>query len=162
MSPRHHSKDRAGFTTLEILIVLIVIGIVSALIIGRSDIGLPKLLARTEAIKAHIRYAQSRSMNSNRPWGIHVNATGQAYALFVDGNVANRRILPGEESDWVDLSTLGLHLNPVNTIVSFDDRGRPLESDGTTARNNDLDLTVNTTGGDTTAIRITRNTGFVP
>jgi len=158
----HHSTDRAGFTTLEILIVLIVIGIVSAVVISRSNIGQPELLARTEAIKAHIRYAQSRSMNSNRPWGIHVNATGQSYALFVDGNIANRRILPGEDGDWVDLDAHGLSLAPGDTAISFDDRGRPLASDGTTLRANDLDLTVSAAAGDTTAIRITRNTGFVP
>lgn len=158
----HHSWDQAGFTILEILVVMIVIGIVSAVVVSRSDVGQPKLLARTEAIKAHIRYAQSRSMNSSRPWGIHVNATGQAYALFVDGNVTNRRLLPGEDSDWVDLSALGLNLAPANTTVSFDDRGRPLDSDGTTVRTNDINLAVTAVGGDTTAIRITRNTGFVP
>ena len=162
MPPFDQSRDRAGFTTVEILIVLIVIGIVSAVVIGRGDIGQPELLARTEAIKAHIRYAQSRSMNSNRPWGIHVDATGNSYALFVDGNIANRRILPGQEADRVDLTAVRLSLAPGNTSVSFDDRGRPLANDGSTIRTNDLHLTVMAGGGDTTAIRITRNTGFVP
>ena len=151
-----------GFTTLEVLVVLIIIGIISVIIIGRSDIGQTDLLAQTEVIKSHIRYAQSRAMNSDRRWGIRCADSGQSYWLFVDGDpVNNRRKLPGEESDTVDLTQYKLTLT--TTTFSFDNRGRPCsDNNGTIIRATDLSLTLSNDGGATTTIIITRNTGFIP
>lgn len=151
-----------GFTTIEVLVVLIIIGIISVIIIGRSDIGQPNLLARSEVIKSHIRYAQARAMNSSSSWGIQCNDSGQAYWLFVDGQpIDKKRILPGEESDTVDLHIDTLGLTP--GTLSFDDRGRPCsDANGQTLRENDLSLTLSADGGATTTITITRNTGFIP
>ena len=104
--------------------MLIIIGIISVIILGRSDIGRTDLMAQTEVIKSHIRYAQSRAMDSSQRWGIQCNGSGQAYWLFVDGQPNDeKRKLPGEESDTVDLSRYNLTLTP--TTLSFDDRGRP-------------------------------------
>lgn len=153
----------SGFTPLEVLVVLIIIGIISVFIIGRSDIGQTDLLAQTEVIKSHIRYTQSRAMNSDRSWGIYCDSTGNSYWLYVDGDTNNKRRLPGEESDTVDLSAFNLALAPVDTTVSFDDRGRPCsDANGQTRRPNDLSLTLSAGGAVTTTLIITRNTGFVP
>jgi Tfp pilus assembly protein FimT len=151
-----------GFTTLEVLVVLIIIGIISVIILGRSDIGRTDLMAQTEVIKSHIRYAQSRAMDSSQSWGIQCNGSGQAYWLFVDGQPNDeKRKLPGEESDTVDLSRYNLTLTP--TTLSFDDRGRPCSDvNGQTPRVNDLLLTLSAGGDANTSITITRNTGFVP
>jgi MSHA pilin protein MshC len=153
-----------GFTPLEVLVVLIIIGIVSMIVVGRSDIGQTDLMAQTEVIKSHIRYAQSRSMNSDRIWGIRSDAAGQSYWLFVDGdpdNADNQRKLPGEESDSVDLARFKLTLS--TTTLSFDNRGRPCsDNDGILPLPNDLLLTLSASGGATTTIRVTRNTGFIP
>ncbi|MBC2713335.1 MAG: prepilin-type N-terminal cleavage/methylation domain-containing protein [Desulfosarcina sp.] len=152
----------SGFTPLEVLLVLIIIGIISVIVIGRSTIGQTDLLAQTEVIKSHIRYAQSRAMNSDRSWGIRCDASAQFYWLFVDGDPVNKkRKLPGEESDTVNLIKYKLTLTP--TTLSFDDRGRPCSgNDGTTPRANDLSLILSADSGSTTTITITRNTGFVP
>ena len=162
MLPFNQSRNQMGFTTLEVLVVLIIIGIISVIIIGRSDIGQTDLLAQTEVIKSHIRYAQSRSVNSDRSWGIRCAGSGQAYWLFVDGDPENnKRKLPGEESETVDLTQYKLTLTP--TTFSFDDRGRPCSDDnGTIPLVNDLSLTLSAGGGATTTIIITRNTGFIP
>jgi len=153
-----------GFTPLEVLVVLIIIGIISMMVIGRSDIGQTDLMAQTEVIKSHIRYAQSLSMDSDRIWGVRCDATGQSYWLFVDGDpddINNQRKLPGEEGQTVDLSQYGLTLTA--TTLSFDNRGRPCDdSDGTQTLENDLSLTLSAGGGAATTIRITRNTGFIP
>jgi len=164
MLPFNQSRDQMGFTPLEVVVVLIIIGIISVMVIGRSDIGQTDLLAQTEVIKSHIRYAQSLSMNSDRIWGVHCDATGQSYWLFVDGDpddINNQRKLPGEESHTVDLSQYKLALT--TTTLSFDNRGRPCDdNDGTQLLQNDLLLTLSAGGGATTTIRVTRNTGFVP
>jgi prepilin-type N-terminal cleavage/methylation domain-containing protein len=153
-----------GFTPLEVLVVLIIIGIISLIVLGRSNIGQTDLLAQTEVIKSHIRYAQSRSMNSARIWGIRSDASIPAYWLFVDGepdNINNRRKLPGEDSYTVDLSQYKLALT--TATLSFDKRGRPCDdNDGTQQLENDLLLTLSAGGGSTTSIRVTRNTGFIP
>ena len=161
--PFYQSTDQRGFSIVEVLVVLIIIGIVSVIIIGRGNIGRTDLLAQTEVIKSHIRYAQSRAMNSDRIWGIRCDDSGQAYWLFVDGasDVDNRRKLPGEESDTVDLGTYNLTLTP--TTFSFDERGRPCSGDnGATPLTDDLSLTLSAGGTETTTIAVTRNTGFVP
>ena len=164
MLPFNQSRDQMGFTPLEVLVVLIIIGIISLMVIGRSDIGQTDLLAQTEVIKSHIRYAQSRSMNSDRIWGIRSDASVQAYWLFVDGdpdNINNQRKLPGGESYTVDLSQYKLTLT--TATLSYDNRGRPCDdNDGTQLLGNDLSLTLSAGGGPTTTIRVIRNTGFVP
>ncbi len=149
---------------MELLAVLIIIGIISLLVIARGDIGQTDLLAQTEVIKSHVRYAQSRSMSSGRIWGIRSDASLQSYWLFVDGdpdNVNNQRKLPGEDSRTVDLGQHDLTLT--TTTLSFDHRGRPCDdNDGTQLLQNDLLLSLSAGGGPTTTIRVTRNTGFVP
>ena len=163
MMPFFQSADQRGFSIVEVLVVLILIGIVSVIIIGRSNIGRTDLLAQTEVVKSHIRFAQSRAMNSDRVWGIRCDDPGQVYWLFVDGSseVSNRRKLPGEESDTVDLGIYNLTLTP--TTLSFDDRGRPCSGDdGATPLAGDFSLTLSAGGAETTTIVVTRNTGFVP
>jgi Tfp pilus assembly protein FimT len=155
-------KNRiSGFTPLEVLVALVIIGMISVMIIGRSDIGRTDLLAQTEVIKSHIRYTQARSMNSDRIWGIRSDSAGQSYWLFVDGDPDNKHTLPGEESASVDLMRYKLTLT--TTTLSFDNRGRPCDDkDGTQLLENDLFLTLSTGAGAMTTIRVTPNTGFVP
>ncbi|WP_372681860.1 Tfp pilus assembly protein FimT/FimU [Desulfosarcina sp.] len=153
-----------GFTPIEVLVVLIIIGIVSVMVIGRSDIGRTDLVAQVEVIKSHIRYAQSQSMKSDRIWGIHCDDTGKSYWLFVDGDpddAGNRRKLPGEESTIVDLTPFKLTLSAMT--LSFDNRGRPCDDNsGTQPIEADLLLTLSAGGEANTTIRVTRSTGFIP
>ncbi|PIE67658.1 MAG: hypothetical protein CSA23_02460 [Deltaproteobacteria bacterium] len=152
-------KYRTGSTLLEVIAILFIIGIVGAVVIGRSDMGNAELMAQAETIKAHIRYAQSRSLNSSHPWGIRVAESGQTYWMFVDAE-ANRRLLPGEISDTVDLVDNGLTLTPL--LLSFNDRGQPCSDDkGTVPLTRHRDLTLSS-GSESTTIHIVRNTGFIP
>jgi MSHA pilin protein MshC len=157
--PDTERAPSSGATLLELITVLLIVGIIGAVVIGRGDMGNADLLAQAEVIKAHIRYAQSRSLDSTRRWGIQVAESGQAYWLFVDGQ-ANRRNLPGEASDTVDLADNGLTLSAMR--VSFNDHGQPCSDDsGTVLLADDLDLVLSA-GGESATIRITRNTGFIP
>jgi prepilin-type N-terminal cleavage/methylation domain-containing protein len=89
-----------GFTLLEAIVVLLIVGIVGAAVAARMVISNPELNAQTEVTKTHIRYAQIQAMNSDMVWGIHCEGT--SYWLFKDSNKANKVLLPGEDSDTVD------------------------------------------------------------
>lgn len=163
MANREHTKRINGFTALEVLVTLIIIGIIGVLVISRGNLGQTDLLAQTEVIKAHIRHAQFRAMDSNRRWGMHCDASGRTYWLFVDDGadpITNKRKLPGEEADVVDLGRHGLTLTAFTLF--FDDHGRPCTDGNGTQLEKDLTLTLSTDEGAATTILITRNTGFVP
>lgn len=141
-------RNTAGFTLIEIITVLIVISIVSAVIVNRLMDTSVELIAQTDVIKTHLRYAQSRAMSSNVIWGIRFN--GNTYWMFNNGSINNKVFLPGEGSDT-------LNLPPGKTAtetVAFDSWGKPYNND---SGNSDH------LGGPVgnLAIVITKNTGFI-
>ncbi|MBC8393796.1 MAG: prepilin-type N-terminal cleavage/methylation domain-containing protein, partial [Deltaproteobacteria bacterium] len=58
-------KNKNGFTFIELLTVMMIIAIISAIIFSRYMFGDTDLIAQTEVIKTHIRYGQSQAMNSD-------------------------------------------------------------------------------------------------
>lgn len=151
-----------GFTVLEIVVVLIVIGIISAVVasgLWRPDVD---LAAQTEILKTHIRYAQSRAMNTDVIWGLDLS--GGTYALFRNGSTANRVIIPGEDTET---RSLPAGITVETAILSFDSWGIP-HTDASASDGQELaagdpqeQITVSL-GGDTKTITIAPNTGFIP
>ena len=92
-----------GFTLIEIISVLLVIGILSAVAISRMVFSHQDVdnTARVEKLKTQLRYAQSRAMNTDEIWGIEFSGT--SYHLFNGGNVSNTVHLPGEDSVNISL-----------------------------------------------------------
>ena len=155
-------KNNSGFTMFEIITVLIVMGIITAFAVGRVADNKPELIAQKEVLKVHLRYAQSRSMNSNDNYGIESN--GNTYWLFRISS-AFRVYFPGEQSDNIDLSALGLSLSMTDgNIVCFDSKGIPYTDFDTSIAENlqdgDRTLTLSS-GSDSESITITQNTGFI-
>jgi len=66
---------------IEMVVVLIVMAIIATFILARATPGSNDLIAQTEILKSHIRYAQIRAMNDTVPWGIHIPAAG-SYILY--------------------------------------------------------------------------------
>ena len=109
-------KDNQGLTLIEMIAVLILMTIIGAVVLSRtSDLG-AELIGKVDAIKSHLRYTQSRAMNSNVVWGIRCD--GNFYWLFSNGNVNNRVILPGEDNDRVNLQGDGFTME--GFTLSFD------------------------------------------
>lgn len=156
-------KNNSGFTMFEIITVLIVMGIITAFAVGRVADNKPELIAQKEVLKVHLRYAQSRSMNSNDNYGIESN--GNTYWLFRISS-AFRVYFPGEQSDNIDLSALGLSLDMdvVGNIACFNSKGIPYTDYDTDNAGNlqadDRTLTLSS-GSDNESIIITKNTGFI-
>jgi MSHA pilin protein MshC len=156
-------QKNQGFSMLEIVAVLIIMGIIAAIAMSRLVDDSNELIAQTEVVKSHLRYAQSRAMNSDVIWGIC--SDGPSYWLFRDGGTVNKVTLPGEDVDTVDLSAKGISLEAF--ALSFDSWGVPHTdapaSDGQelAAGDPESELTVSA-GGETRSISITPNTGFIP
>ena len=151
-------KNNSGFTIIEIIAVLIVMGIITAFAVGRVADNKPELIAQKEVLKVHLRYAQSRAMNSNDNYGIESN--GNTYWLFRVSS-ANRVNFPGEQLDHINLAALGLSLvMDDGSIVSFDSKGIPYLAYSGTQQTVDRTLTLSS-GSDNESIIITKNTGFI-
>jgi prepilin-type N-terminal cleavage/methylation domain-containing protein len=159
-------KKSAGFTIVEIVVVLIVMSIIVAFAIGRGRVTSADLKVQTEVLKSRLRHAQARAMNDNMPWGIQTNSTGGSYWLFrydTDSATLTTIKLPGEDENTVDLAAEGMSMTA--GTYSFDDRGIPYYAlySGTPpgasiAANKDVTISK---GSDTYTITITKNTGFV-
>ncbi len=157
-------KNDKGFTFIELIMVLVVASIIAVIVINRLMSTGTELIAQTDVIKAHLRYAQASAMGSDNIRGIHCD--GGFYWLFYNGDINIKKVLLGEVSDTVDLADKGISSMEVFTL-SFDDRGVPhtdaAASDGNelTAGHSYSQITVSS-GGNNQTITITPNTGFIP
>lgn len=146
-------KNKSGFTMIEMIAVLVMIGILSAIAIVRisSTSSSADFKSQLEAIKGHLRYAQMRALDTDGIWGINFTSATTYYLFHGDGSTAPV-MLPGESNATVNLTQKKSALTitpPAGGRVTFDADGSP----GAT------NITVGTSGGD---ITVTRNTGFIP
>ncbi len=144
-------RKKGGFTIIEVVAVLILVGIVSAVAISRiGDTSTYDLNSQVEVVKSHLRYAQSRAMASGSPWGVNFT-TSTTYHLFEGTATATPILFLGESSPTVSLTAKNsnLTISSAPQVVTFDAYGSP----GTTT------ITITTNGGN---ITVTRNTGYIP
>jgi prepilin-type N-terminal cleavage/methylation domain-containing protein len=153
-------KRQSGFTMLEIIAVLVIIGIISAVAIVRMQSTRDyDVISRVEVVKTHLRLAQSRAMNSSRVWGINYSGTSN-YSMFRNGSVTDVVRLPNQNADNV---TLPDGMTITTGIVSFNAWGQPYtDAAGTAAQTATRTITLTNKSGDARSISITKNTGFIP
>ena len=164
-------KNAKGFTLIEGIAVLIVLGILSAVVISRitstADVNLK---AQTEVLKSHIRYAQFRAMNMTSttpstckaPFGMVMS--GDSYSMFSDCVTTSKVVLPGAESSVGVTLPSGMTVTTTTPTFSFDNWGRPYaveNPDPLSQPSLTISLSLDYQGL-TEPITITRNTGFVP
>jgi len=150
-----------GFTLIEIIAVLVIIGVVSAIVISRGfSTSIYNLESEADKLRTNLRYAQARAMSSSTLWGINISSA-TSYSLFNSGNVGNTVTLPGEDGATVTLS--GITITAAQPIVSFDSFGHPYtDAPGTTLQVGDRSITLTSSDGQPEPITITQNTGFIP
>ena len=140
-----------GFTMLEILAVLLVIGIISAIVISRaSSTTAYSLDAEVQIIKSHLRHAQVRALSDDVTWGIAFSSN--SYTLRRDG-VAATANLPNENGVTHNLAKGVIITSGAGSTVTFNNIGSPGSTTAT--------LTLSASG-QTQNIIITKNTGFIP
>jgi prepilin-type N-terminal cleavage/methylation domain-containing protein len=165
--------NQQGFTMIEMVVVLIVLAIVTTVIAYRPTAGSNDLIAQTEILKSHLRYAQIRAMNEtytntnpvSPPWGIHILTAG-SYILYKNNATATNDILPGEKSGVAPAPQT--HTFPVTVTVTsgvgttfnFNEWGKPVDAGGTAIAT--AQTIMLSQGADTRIITITKNTGYIP
>ena len=161
--PKRRANKEKGFTMIEIVVVLLVLFILSAVVVSRYATAYPnELIAETDGLKAKLRYAQIKAMSDtvqpsgNPRWEFEItNAT--AYALYRRGDDGVRVSvnLPGEvPSSATHNLPAGVTLTSgVGLVITFDDWGSPGASNISIAL---------TKGTQSSSVTITRNTGFIP
>ncbi len=117
---QYHSKNVKGFTIIELIAILVIIGVVGAVAAGRFVNNPAESIGAKDVIKSHIRYAQVMAMKSNTVCGIVFNQT--TYSLFRNGSTLDRITLPGNETTSFAIPG---GLGTANETIYFDLWGAP-------------------------------------
>ncbi len=155
----HGQARPAGFTLVEIIAVLVIIGVLAAVAAGRlGDDDHRRVVAAADKLKVHLRHAQIRAMFSDTSWG--VESDGGGYWLFSGGDSTNTGVFPGEETATVSLPA-GVSVGTFT--ISFDEWGRPHDgADPETGAEFTAAQTLEVANGHAVVITITDGTGFIP
>ena len=122
-APPRSARGRAGFTLIEAVLGLVVLGILLALAIPRIDNGLRRARlqsAGAELTTAHF-LARTSAMRYGRPAELHIDAPNGRFWVQVDTSIA------GGTSDTVGaihrMSSAGITVTSTRAILCFDRRG---------------------------------------
>ncbi len=142
-------KKQTGFTMIEVIAVLIIMGIISAVAISRIGSVQSDLPVQADIVKSHLRFANLKALQDDTAtWGISFGSS--SYALLCN-NAPTTIQLPGENSGTHTFPT-GVTISSTSANVNFDSWGSP----GTA----NVSITLSQSGV-TTAIVIAGNTGFI-
>lgn len=138
----------SGFTIIEVITVLIMVGIIGAVVLSRfTSTATYSVVSEAEILKNHLRFAQLKAMQDLNSWGI--NVTSDRYTLQYNGANSTTN-LPGESGPTHTFQRVSA---ATAQTVTFDIWGSP----GTANKTITL-----TSGSDTASITVTKNTGFIP
>lgn len=141
--------DSRGITTIEMVAILIVVGILSAVAVSKLMNSDAEIIGRREVIKNHIRYSQIMAMKSNTVCGMIFN--GSTYSIFRNGSTADKISLPG--TDGTDFS-IPTGLGTCNETIYFDLWGTPYSDAGLTSQRSSGGL-------GSLGITMTADTGYI-
>lgn len=154
-----------GFTMLEVIAVIIILGILSAVIYGTQGALDTELAARAGVLRNHIRYAQLRAMKGGALYGLACQGTN--YWLFVTSpsDTSKRVALPGETDTAVHLA--GTNVTLTEFTLFFDAAGRPYTAYTSSSSNTPVtDLSplnlVMAKDSSNVTLAVSPETGFVP
>jgi len=146
-------RSRAGFTLTELVTVIVIAGILSAVIYNKVSISGFKAEGSTDEIKAAVRYAHKLAVAQRR--NVYLSAASPDLSLCYDLACASPVVKPPSASDAFTVTasdTLTL-----SSAFYFDSLGRPTLTSGSLATSA---ITASILGG-TRTLTIEPQTGFV-
>src|SRR2546426_8401374 len=128
-APRLHgwSLER-GFTLRELLIVMVIVGIISAIALTRTGNDPVMLSTQIDQLAGDIRYVQALAMTQGQRYRINLTATGYTLTLADAGGTLVPHPVTGStaQTNWNSGVTVTLPpTNLPNSLVAFDGRGIP-------------------------------------
>lgn len=123
-------KISKGFTLIELVIIIVLLGIVSIYVAPKITTSGFKDLSEVTKFRAHIRHAQHNAMTRGGFWGVGVDSTAKSYILYDNNTPFN---FPDEKNSSVKVSeSISLSsLEITDNKIFFDYLGRPVNSGGT-------------------------------
>ncbi len=120
-------QSNVGFTLIEVIVVVLLVSILSVVIVGRGGGSNARLVAETERLQSHLRYAQTLGLANNTvEWGIVITEGG--YSLSVEKDDIARPVrLPGVETASYTFPD-GIGVTAGTGTVIFDEWGSPGDS----------------------------------
>ena len=144
------TSDNRGFTLIEAIAALVILGIVAAVVVGRG-MSAQELIPQADIVKSHLRFAQLKALSddTSASWGINFSA-GTSYILKTGTADASIK-LPGESSNSHAFPT-GSGVTISGATVSFDSWGSP--------GNANIPITLSQ-GGSTITLTVSAYTGYI-
>jgi len=157
-------EDSRGFTLIEVIAVLVIVGILSAVVISRTgSMTTYSLVSEADILKTHLRYVQYRAMSDSVTWGMSfTGGANSSYSLRID-KAATTSSLPNENSStpWTHYLPPGITITTgAGMAIDFNEWGNPVDDAGAPFTENKT--IVLSDGATTQTVIITQNTGFIP
>ncbi|MCF6338397.1 MAG: type II secretion system GspH family protein [Gammaproteobacteria bacterium] len=143
------NKQQSGFTLIELIMVIVIMGALSALAISKFNRNTFDVVAASGELVQAIRYAQNKSMSHSGASNYQIAINGTGYTVTQAGTAITHP-LTGATSytkTWSDIT-----LDTTTTII-FDAYGNPL------SLSTPLTITLNK-GSDSDSVTVENITGF--
>ena len=111
-------QPRAGFTLLELLLVLVIVGVLAGTVIAAfPNVGHQRQVqAEAERLALAFELARGEALRQNELWGLAVSESGYAFHRYADGSwqqVSHRPLAP-----WSAEHGISLSLGPLPTVAA--------------------------------------------
>lgn len=139
---------------IEMLVVVILIGLISAIVFSRSYQSNAGLVGEAALLKSQLRFVQSLAMADNtKTWGLKIE-TGK-YTLMENAAVSGSNLPNESTSERTIPSNTKVTIPTVtpNDTITFDEWGSP--------GNQSYSITLSDGVNPDQTITVTRNTGFI-
>lgn len=161
------TSDNKGFTLIEIIAVLIILGIMAAVAVSRMGSNQSDLIPQVDIIKSHLRFAQLKALaddinDDGTAVSWRIVFTTNYYTLYKNNTAAAINLLGEDGNRHTFQNGVTFTTATPTATIAFDRWGSPVDSTDATLPPLAVDATVTLSqGGTTSTINIAKNTGYI-